>query len=491
MRISRLALVALSAALLGACGRPEGPSIVLITIDTLRSDHLSAYGYPLRTSPRIDELASRGVLFESSYSQTNSTNPSHTTILTGRHVKTHGVSDNTLGFTTKGIPTLAQHLEKAGYATGCVVSSGHLNRGHSGLGRGFDRFMGVRPRTDTPEGAFRDWTRPATTAVELALEWIREQGDHPYFLWLHLFDPHMPYAPEPGYSEHFVDDLAGRVRTMQRIYERETTPDDLFQAEPDLSEMERKLYRAVYRREIPIDALIYNGVGWTDAEVETFRALYDAEIAQTDRAIGELLDGLGEQGAETIVVLTADHGEAFGKGGIYFDHRGIYEPSVNVPLIVAGAGVQAGKRVATPVQAIDLAPTILDLAGLDAAEGLPGQSLAPALRGPAEPPPQPIFIEHANGSAVALVEGDWKLILSLLEPALDPEDRVYRHPGVELYDLGADPGEATNLADREEARVAEMSDALLSWMQTERAAAAEAEMTPEVRGQLKALGYID
>ena len=486
-------LVLLPVLLLGACGRSEGPSVVLITVDTLRSDHLATYGYWRMTSPNIDALADRGVLFETSYSQTNSTNPSHTTLFTGRHVRAHGVADNLTAFDCSEIRTLAERFQEAGYRTGAVVSAAHLNGAHSGLDRGFDDFVDVQARHGASEPDYVEWTRPAAEAVSAAKSWIRVHGTRPYFLWLHLFDTHLPYVPEEEFERLFVERLAGRVDLMKKLHRKQIAPERIFQQNPDLAPMERVLFQAVHDHEIPADALIYNGVGWTEEEIETLTALYDSEIAQVDHALGELIDALDWDGGRPLVVLTGDHGEAFGKGGIYFDHRGIFEPSVRVPLIIAWENVaDAGRRISEPVQAIDVAPTILELAGLGIPDDLPGQSLAGVVAGTDLPIPRPIFIEHANRSAVAMVDGRWKLILSLLSDSKSDDDLVYRHEALALYNLEIDPSESTDLSESEPIRLSRMVNATLSWLaanaERERVAT---ELTPEVRERLAALGYLE
>lgn len=484
-------LVAAATLLWAGCDRPEGPSVVLVTIDTLRADHLSAYGYQRSTSPRIDELAARGVLFENSYSQTNSTNPSHTTILTGSYVKTHGVIANTVGFSREDLPTLAELFQDAGYATAGIVSAGHLNRNHAGLGRGFDHFENVRPRPNTPEGASPDWTRPAREAVDQAIAWINEQA-RPFFLWLHLFDPHLPYQPEIAFERRLGMGRPGRIENIAGIYDRSIELDRLFIEQPDLSAAEHELYEAIYRRVIPIEAMIYNGVGWTREETSAFRALYDGEIAQTDAELGRLIDHLAAGQTTPLIALTADHGEAFGKGGVFFDHRGIYNASIRVPLIVQGAGVTAaGLRVPDAVQAIDIAPTLLELVGLERPATMPGRSLATAMAGRGTIEPTPIYVEHANAAAVAMIDGDWKLILSLLEGREDVDPLIYRHAKVELYNLRTDPGEAQDLSASEAERVENMRSTLVAWLMVDRAEVGEAELSAEMRSQLQSLGYIN
>lgn len=492
-RQKSFALVPLLA--LAACGGPGGPSVVLITVDTLRPDRLSCYGHSRETSPHLDKLAAEGVLFERAYAQCNSTGPAHASLLSGVHVKTHGVLNNSLGYRRDDIPTLAQRFQEAGYSTGAVVSIGHLNRGHSGLGRGFDQFVGVRPRLDTPDGASKNWSRPSHEAVNLAIEFVRRAGSKPYFLWLHVFDPHMPYDPDPAYAERYASDLTGRVADMRRLIHREATPAEVMSEMPEVSPEEVVLFESAWRHEIPIPELIYNGVGWTPGEVEALESLYDGEIAQTDEQIGRLVEALEWAAASPpLIVVTADHGESFGKGGIYFDHRGIFEDSIRIPLIYWWPSMlREGRRVVESVEAIDLVPTVLALAGIGADAGLPGRDLSNVLLEGGVVTARPCFVEHANESALAVIEGRWKLILSRLEGREDVAPLVYRHAPVALFDLDSDPEESVDVGEAHPEIAARLTELALAWLADDLAPTADGDgaLSPEMRQQLKALGYID
>ena len=462
--------------------------MVLVTIDTLRADHLGVYGYGRNTSPTLDRLGSEGAMVERAYSQSNSTNPSHATILTGLPVKSHGVTDNRVRFAREDVQTLAESFSRVGYQTAAVVSVGHLNETHSGLGRGFETFVPVRPRHHEDAGVSPDWTRSARASVDVALDWVQGVDEGPFFLWVHLFDPHTAYVPEPEFAAALAGERVGRVATMDALYHHEITPGDALAKNPDATAMEDSLYRAVYRHVVPIRPLIYNGVDLTVAEVASLRRLYDAEIAQTDAAVASLLAGVSDR--NPLCVVTADHGENFGKGGVYCDHRSLYEDSIRVPLLFHWPGrISAGLRIPGPLVATDLVPTLLDLCGLEGGADLPGESIAAALLGTKRADaPRPFFVEHANGAAVAMIDGSWKLIL----PTFTGDDPlVYRHAGVELYRLDEDPGEESNQVESEPDRTRQMTEAVLSWMSEGRVEVEPVATDPSVVRQLRSLGYVE
>jgi len=417
------------------------PGVLLITIDTLRADHLSAYGYARRTSPNLDALAAQGALFEVAYSEANSTNPSHTTILTGTHSQTHGVVDTPQGFSVAGLPTLAERLQAAGYATAAIVSAHHLNQGPSGLGRGFDTYVDVE-----------DTQRRATDSLAPARQWIAAHADQPFFLWLHLFDPHALYEPPAPYDTRFPSAPSPRIDViLGRL-----TRDDFFRSQP-LSADERHTLTNQFR--LPFRASIgLNRIGVTASELAYLTALYDGEIAYTDAMLGELFADLSRLGLDdkTLVVVTADHGEAFGEHGFYCMHRTIYEETLRVPLILRYSGrISPGQRLQVPVHHVDIAPTVLQYAGLPLSKTLAGEGLAPLISDGAPFPTRPVFAVHTNLNAAMVRDGPWKLIFSRPEvkanwiAASKREGRIpLIHPvSEELYDIASDPGETKDVAD--------------------------------------------
>jgi arylsulfatase len=323
-------------------------NVVLVTIDTVRADHLSAYGYKRQTSPNLDRLAREGALFETAYSATNSTQPSHTSLLTGTRATTHGVLSNSIRFARADIPTLAERFHRAGYATAAVVSTPELNRDRSGLGRGFDFYA------DTPQ-----ITRPAAAASALARSWIAQHHGHPFFFWLHLIDAHMPYSPPPPYDARFVSERCARIDV---ILGRESA-DEFFRDHPHVRR--RAFLKEQFARPF-IDSIGLNHIGLTPKETDYLAAMYDGEIAYANAALGVLFTDLRKLSPERppLVVVTADHGESLGDHHVvYCEHSTIYEETLRVPLIFWWPGhIPAGSRIATIAAGIDVAPIGLDTA---------------------------------------------------------------------------------------------------------------------------------
>ena len=407
----RAALLVLAAGLLPAipgCARfdPSRPDVVLIVVDTLRADHLGAYGYARPTSPRIDRLADHGALFESAWSAAPWTLPSVMSIVTGRPASGHRVENDGLKLAA-GVPTLAETLGAAGYATGAFVSHVYVS-GLYGFARGFQTFddFGLSKPDYRLEAGMEPDAGRVTGAV---LAWLARQGRRPVFVMVHYFDPHWPYDPPPEYAGLFPSGYRGpldaRYDAISKFIDPAVPlPDD-------------------YRRFL-IDR-------------------YDGEIRFVDDQIGRLLDGLAGmgRGGRAWIVLTADHGEEFKEHGSMGHGRQLYEEAIRVPLIIARAAEAGGRARRTgPVGGIDLFPTIAGLAGGAAVpSGLAGRSLVPLLD-PATPPPtgpeRTLVSETArlNAFRQAVRRGPLKLI------HLMDDNRS------ELYDLAADPLERHDLS---------------------------------------------
>lgn len=297
-------------------GTFEDAPVILISIDTLRSDRLPAYGYREIETPAIDALRRHAVLFERAYSQVPLTLPSHLSMLTGLLPAGHGVRDN-VGYRFHGetTPDLPRLLGRAGYATGAAVSSFVL-RAESGIAEGFDTYeSSIDVRTNESLGRSQ---RPGDETARLALEWIDQVGKKPFFLMLHLYEPHTPYEPPEPFA----------TRYRGRPYDGEVAASD-----------------AVVGR-------------FVDALRE--RDLYD----------------------RSIVVLLSDHGEGLGEHGEQEHGIFLYREALQVPLLVKLPGaLRAGASVASPVALVDVAPTLLALVGVAPPPGLDGVSLVPALDG--------------------------------------------------------------------------------------------------------------
>jgi arylsulfatase A-like enzyme/Flp pilus assembly protein TadD len=300
------------------CAAAEAPApqrIVLISVDTLRADHVGCYGAPDARTPNLDTIAAHGVRFAAAFSPAPLTLPAHATLLSGRDPHAHGVRHNSIHRFPRGMPLLAGQLAQAGYATAAVVASRVLDR-RFGLDQGFGRYDdevgGVAP------GPIGFAERSADEVVDAALAWLATAPER-FFLWVHLYDPHRPYAPPPGFASGFA----------ARPY---------------------------------------------DGEI----AFVDAEIG---RLLGALRERWGDAGL--LVIATSDHGESLGEHGELTHGYSLYDATQRVPLLISGPGLAAGRTVEEPVSLADVAPTILALAGAPPLAGASGRDLGPELRGSA------------------------------------------------------------------------------------------------------------
>ncbi|HEY7697001.1 MAG TPA: sulfatase, partial [Vicinamibacteria bacterium] len=295
----------------------RAPNVILISLDCVRADHLGAYGYERETSPRLDELAKEAVVFENATSISSYTHPTHLAMLTGLPPSINGVSrwrkpDSSVAY-------LPEILSRAGYRTNGIVSGPLLSQSF-GFERGFDVYH-----------AFHDETR-APELAKAALEMLHRGRGQPQFLFLHFFDAHWPYWPG--------DELTTRFGPLST----------------DTSGL---LYKV--RNQIPPA---------NKEEVRHMMDLYDAEIVYVDREVGRFLDELKNAGMyeNSLIIVTADHGEAFLEHGFWEHGQTLYQEMVHVPLLVKWPGEPAPRRVASLVSQADLFPTILEAAGIPPAE---------------------------------------------------------------------------------------------------------------------------
>ena len=521
MRLGLLALGALLAAgCTPDCGTPAAPgrtNVVLVTIDTLRADHLGCYGSRKVRTPNLDALAVDGALFERCWSQTHLTVPSHLSIMSSRPLAEHGVIDNT-GAGARPVPALPALFKEAGYRTAAFVGARLVSPlGTLGpLLAGFDTWQGPR-RISVP---FR-----AEETNREVFRWLRKTCRDPFFLWVHYWDAHMPYEPPAPFDRTYFDgdprdpsqtsmapvvlnwffhdlaDLPQRlarqaalVRRLKATLATSTRgvrrvlldPSRLPPGVPipdDLHALEAGVRRGLpYRRSLA-DWL----TGVTDLRFPLAR--YAGEVTYVDREVGRLrseIEHLGLAG-RTALVVTADHGESLGEHGVYFDHFGLHEPDLRVPLIVWAPGRVAPARRPEPTNGLDVAPTVLGLAGLAPAAGMRGRDLFTTAAG------EPIVVESASGLQIGVVDGGMKLIRSLRR--FHYVDAFAREAGTtELYDLAADPAERDDLA----ARRPEVRDALArrldAWMELHGAAPVApppSNLAPDKMRELRALGYVE
>jgi arylsulfatase A-like enzyme len=323
--------------------------LIVISIDTLRADHLGCYGYSRPTSPSMDALAKEGVVFERHYTCYPLTLPSHLTQLTGVSSLGHRVRDNLYHTLPRELKTLPEVMEAQGFKTGAFVSA-HTMKGGSGLERGFDVYDDRDVRAVEP-GRLTVRERKAPETFKLAGDWIAGQGSDRFFCYIHLFDPHAPYEPHSDLGDTFQGDTIAR---------------------------------------------------------------YDGEIAYTDRELGRFILRLDELGVlkDALVVITADHGEGLGEHDELTHGYYCYDSTTHIPLIMRGVpGVKQGARVPGVVRNYDLAPTLVELMGLDGkgfVQQMHGVSLMPAMRDGTE-----LGLTAYVESHYAWLNADWAKIRGL------------------------------------------------------------------------------
>jgi arylsulfatase A-like enzyme len=472
--------------LLAGCGGKASrrPDILLIVVDTLRYDHLGAYGYGRPTSPEIDSrLAARGVLVRSAYAQAPWTLPSMASLHSGRRAEELLDDKGQPSGIPEPVATLAERLQAGGYRTAAFIANPTMHRGN-GFAQGFDDF-------ETAPYELASMSRHADDINGKALPWLQRRGEErdrpPYFLYLHYLDPHDPYdnADIVDGKSPFFPEYAGKLRGGD--------------------------VHGLYLGAVELAA----GPAEREQDLKQLAALYDSEVRYVDRRIGEVLAALpAERLASTLIALTADHGEEL------FDHGGfkhgetLYEELIHVPLIFRWDGrLPAGAKLGGTVRLLDLMPTFLAAAGSTAAgiggpvlpaepEGArprEGIDLLPALAGGALPE-LPAFVRHFAGGPLRLarIAGGRKEILFDRHGPVAPADeqerklwqrdvgRLARH---ELYDLAADPREKRDLAAAgETGSPGELWADLDPWLDGLRLAVAGLEGCERVEGELEIAG---
>ena len=438
----------------------SGPNMILISIDTLRADHLGSYDYERDTSPNIDRLAAEGVRFENAFSTSMWTLPAHASLLTGLYSSHHGAYRFGMGTPLgRELRTLPELLSQRGYETAGFTGGVYVSAA-LGFDQGFDLFR--EPMHTFAKGvSFEE-------RVDQALEWIEARKRQPWFLFLHTYDVHVPYAPRPPFDTLFDPDYRGPSRTAYTPQHPFRQPDAL---DPEL-----------------VDHIV---------------ALYDGGIRQMDVEVGRLADALRgiENSRETCLVLTSDHGEEFKEHGHLFHGRAVvYEELVQVPLVFWCPSLLRGGRVVHDVVSIvDVLPTLLELVGGSVPESIDGRSLLNMLRDDRQPRGSGLgasrsrsvaaeahgSVEQTEGAAWMLRDQRYKLISSTLA-------------GVEetaLYDLREDPGETNSIHESRPDIVDRMRSHLWSVvgkLDVETGVAdPQWDQDPALQERLRQLGYLE
>jgi arylsulfatase A-like enzyme len=438
------------------------PNIILIGIDTMRADHLSCYGYTVHTSPQIDRLAAEGIQFHWALGQSSWTKPGFATILTSLYPSSHraiGKPDRL----PQAVLSLPEVLRAHGYSTAGFANNVNVSDVF-GFDQGFDYFIYLKPdyffraseaaseltvydqlrlvreRFLSRRKYVQNYYQDATVVNRHVLSWLKENGHHPFFLFIHYMDPHDPYFHHPY-------DGVG--------YARVSMPN------PEAA--------------------------WAEAFVKT----YDGEISFVDEHLGALMDSLRLQGLydNSLIVLTSDHGEEF------YEHKGwwhgttLYDEQIHVPLIVKlPGGRMAGTKVGPQVRSLDIAPSVLGLAGVPIPAEMQGRNLFPNGNLAASGEAQVFSEEDLEGNVLRAVRSpDWKLVVA------NPGNPRGLKPQ-ELYHLRVDPGETQDLAGSHQPLVADLKKRVdrIQQYALGRATAPEegVELDQATRDRLKALGYV-
>jgi len=433
-------------------------NVVFVSIDTLRPDHLGSYGYDRPTSPTLDRLAARSARFTRAYSTASWTLPAHMSMMTSQYPHVHGVDaqERTLG---PGGVTLAEIVDTAGYDTAAFVSWFYVSKRY-GFDRGIDHFVELLPREHDLDRSVR-----AETVVSAAIDWLRQPRDAPFFLFVHLFDPHMNYDPPPPFDSMFDADytgsIDGRHATLQPYIE------------------------GAHRSPARIDA----------RGLQRVVALYDGEIRYVDEQLARLLNAIDEAGlnGNTLIAVTSDHGEEFDEHGSMEGHQWtLYDEVLRVPLILHHPQ-RAASTYDGLVETLDIAPTLLDWLGLPIPTHFQGRSLVAALEGAESDPSRIAFAEIRRFNFKwAAHDSRYKLIFTGGAP-LNALGVPHRR-GYELYDLLQDPTESDNLFDPADENARRLDAALRRFVESSGphpgdAGDLAAPFSEEERQRLRSLGY--
>jgi arylsulfatase A-like enzyme len=434
-------------------------NVILVSLDTTRADRLSCYGHHRRTSPHIDRVADEGVLFTSHFSPHIPTYPGHTTMMTGRDIYAHQVtSQSHTPEPATGIRMLAEILRDQGYHTGAADNLGRW------FARGFDDYRTYAWDTS----AQRDWRKgEAVTSTAISVLDAAAVQDKPFFLFLHFWDPHTPYLPPAPFDRMFYrgNEKDPANRSMDRLWSFDC-------------------FNRYFAEWMP---------GVTDIEFP--KAQYDAEIAYMDACLASVLTRMDEVGVtgDTLLVLTADHGEELDEHEHWFDHHGLYDTNIHIPLILRCPDrLPAGKRIGGLTSMVDVAPTILDLLNLNeaaAAERMQGRSLVPLVDSPSATDRGTTDYLHITENTWMKKRGirthRWKLIVPLETPDLHGNSEV------ELYHLPDDPGELNNIAREKPDVVEKMTRLLEEWVEARLAETGLPDPLPAQPIPLRRIGNMD
>lgn len=439
----------------GSKSREENrPNIIVVSIDTLRADRVSGYGYPEALTPNVDLLVDGGVVFERAVTPSGTTWPSHASMLTGLYPRYHGVRSNTHKLKDE-VGSVAEILQSAGYQTGSFISFKGMHF-LCGLDRGFDA-ASDRERRGPDDKAIRE----GRETTDMALEWLDsvDESGQPVFMWFHLFEPHGPYDLTQ-YSRKWMDDsgydgvLADQGATMELLLEH-------------TGELKKR-----------------------SEDRKALNVLYDGEVALADRYLGEIIDSLDRSGRldNSIVIFTSDHGQGLGEGGKMGHGSVLWEQVLHIPLVVRDFRSRSRiDRVEQTVGLIDVAPTILDFALGIALPDSQGRSLAAVLAGE-HPEPQEYMAEIALRDENEV--GDW-YDSDALAVYTEGLKFVFRKDSFNVFETGEKPASVRHVEKDDSIRaLAEYARSVAGEFLTGEMAPQNAELAESDIEALRSLGYL-
>jgi len=435
------------------------PNVLLISIDALRADHVGFMGYTLETTPNLDELARQSAVFDCAITQVPSTT-SMFTMLTGRELSEIAHSN----YLREGLhldgstPSLISNFKKNGYRTAAIVNNPHLRK-ESGLARDFDYYNDFTDEGFWAKKSDTQYEAIAEDLTESAIQWLSENDEYPFFMWVHYLDPHHPYDPPSPYDSLFLSESLDENDEVAVLRNKAVKEQTRFYEETNLG-----------RRQISGEQLSH------------IVGLYDGEIAYTDKEIGRLLEGLKrfEHFKDTLIIITADHGEEFLDHGGMLHTYTLYDELIHVPLLFhLPAVVPQGKRIGYQARIIDILPTVLDLLGLRYPSAIQGKSLRQAMF-------EPKGTDYAAVAEVPLFmyayrTPEYKLIVN------------HRKKSQLLFNLQDDPGEMNNIFHKMPSKSDEMARLLGVEKRVAKVSKREKRkhtFSRDFKEKMKALGYL-
>jgi arylsulfatase A-like enzyme len=453
------------------------PNIIFLVIDALRPDALPCYGNKIVQTPTIERIATNGVVFKEAYTALPKTLPSLCSFLTGLYPRTHGVLE-------MGIPlrenqaTLAEILKLKGYVTAAFIANYVLSEQISGLHQGFDYYFAgfpLKKEAVSISGSFNPLVeKRADTLTESMLYWLENNSANKFFIWAHYMDPHAAYDPPPPYNKMYSD--------LKKVLPN-------FKIRPELIH-----YQAKIKGE---EDFLY------------YLSQYYGEVSFCDEQIGRLLNFLLDKDLydNTLIIVTADHGESFGEHKRFFSHgHNLNQENIRIPFILSlPAVIEGGIEIDSPVMSIDMMPTILHLMKIEPASYIQGESLLPLIKGDKKKRDNPILIQAYGGAGWSIIKNNWKLIYLI-------KGRSYQ-----LFELSKDPNEQDDLRQKNIPKMAQLrkllktrinsfpnntiikssrlkqlknSIVLRIWGKKKVPIDQREDLSPEVKQRLKALGYI-